>query len=152
MVNKLNESYGISSSLRKALEADWKEFIKELDERVESGESFNVTVGGLINMFSKDFGDNVYWQMYDEPHDDFFRAVRSVPVEDIMKYYRSHQREFDGEEAVYAVSCAVQKKFAMQHINELEKFVEEFNFITDSNKEIKNRPNYESLRRKRNRK
>lgn len=152
MVNKLNESYGISSSLRKALEADWKEFIKELDERVESGESFNVTVDGLINMFSKDFGDNVYWQMYDEPHDDFFRAVKSVSVEDIMKYYRSHQREFDGGEAVYAVSCAILKKFAMQHINELEEFVEEFNFITDSNREIKNRPNYESLRRKRNRK
>lgn len=155
MVKKLYEGHNIPSSLREALEEDWDNFITDLNNKVEHGDPQdvkNVTVEDLIDMFLEEFGGVIYNNLFYIPHADFFKGVQAVSVDEIMKYYNSNQDELSVREATYAVASALQRKFAEQHRQELEQFVEEFNFISDSNRKIKNRPNYESLRRKRNRK
>lgn len=152
MIRQLNESQRIPSSLTKALNKDWAQFIENLEQKIENGESLGVNVEDLIDMFSVAYGRYTYDQLYYTPFNDIFKTIKLLSVDEIMNYYSASRNTLDGHDVTYAVSCAIQRRFAEQHIQELEEYVEEFKFVTDSNREIGNRPNYESLNRRRNRK
>ena len=152
MIRQLNESQRIPSFLTVALNEDWAEFIEDLEQKIESGESLGVNVEDLIDMFSFNYGEFTYDQLYYTPFSNIFKTIKLLSVDEIMNYYDERHSVLNGQDVANAVCCAILRKFAEQHIQELERYVEEFKFITDSNREIGNRPNYESLNRRRNRK
>ena len=152
MIRQLNEGYRIPSSLQKTLQKDFEEFVEYWEEEMESSKATTITIEELIKDFVNYGGNNTWNYLFYDSQDIIFKAIKALPSDSIAKEYHYSQTELSASEIVNAVTKVLQKMYVQEHRQELENLADDYNLIASQNLEISNRPNYESLNRRRNRK
>lgn len=155
MIKSLNEVKGrtlLGSGLTEELDKALAEFIEEVENDVDNGKTYFFDIDTAIDTFYEKYGGIPDNYMYYGGYSAFFYIINRMTkdqVREVVRNYHAGQDEFSGSSATSAVGDVLFDIYIADHINELQEISDYMTDMYDGNKSIKNRPNYESLRRNR---